>query len=264
MDIACIMKRKSVRSYSAEPIKKVEQEKLLDYLTEINHSKGVFGNKIRLQYMENNGSSNEKLGTYGVIRGARFFVAAACKKAAAYSLEDTGYLFEKMILFATDLGLGTVILGGTFGRGGFSRAISLAEDEALPVVTPIGYAGDKKSLLGRLIKSNAGNRKPSTELFFDGDFSTLLAADDEYAEVLEAVRQAPSAINGQPWRIVKEGGTGFHFYSAGQTEMSRIDMGIAICHFEIAAKEKGFTGQFQVLNRKRENNLKYLVSWVQS
>ncbi len=259
MNIACIMKRKSVRSYSEKPVTGEMLEKLAAYLDEMNHSEGVFGNKVRLQYLENKGG-NEKLGTYGVIKGARFFVAAACKKAA-YSLEDTGYLFEKMILFATDIGLATVILGGTFGRSGFARAMGLTEDEVLPVVTPVGYAGDGKSLLGRLIKSNTGNRKPWAELFFDSDFNTPLAENDEFAEVLEAVRQAPSAINGQPWRIVKEG-TEFHFYSAGQTEMSRIDMGIALCHFEIAAKEKGFTGCFQVLDQKRDNNRKYLVSWV--
>ncbi len=261
MTVNSIMKRRSVRNYSGELIADAELEKLRDYISELDGAAGVFGSKVRLELIESGGG--EKLGTYGVIRGARFFMTAACKKSA-HDMEDVGYQFEKLILFATQLGLGTVILGGTFSRGGFSKAIDLQADEALPVVSPVGYEGGGKSLLGRMIKSNAGNRKPWDELFFDGDFTTPLSSGGESAEILEAVRQAPSAMNAQPWRIVKDGEAAFHFYSAGKIDMNRIDMGIAMCHFEIAAAEKGFEGRFEVLERENAENLKYLASWVRT
>jgi hypothetical protein len=253
------MSRKSVRNYSGEAIKSTELGMLKAFINELNTADSVFGNKVRLQLLEN-GSGNGNLGTYGVIKGAQSFMAAACKKGA-HDLEDVGYQFEKLILFATGLGLGTVILGGTFSRGGFAKAMKLQEGETLPVVSPVGYEGGKKSLLGRLVKSNAGNRKPWGELFFDGNFGAPLSSGDDFAEVLEAVRQAPSAMNAQPWRIVKDDG-GFHFYSAGTVDMNRIDMGIALCHFEIAAAEKGFAGNFRDLGRPGEENLRYLVSWL--
>ncbi len=260
MTIKSIMSRKSVRNYSGEPLNGEDLEKLRAFIEEVNGTTGVFGNKVRLQYLEN--GEKEKLGTYGVIQGARAFIAAACKKGA-YDMEDIGYQFEKLILFATELGLGTVCLGGTFSRGAFSKAMKLQEGETLPIVSPAGYEGGKKSLLGRVIKSNAGNRKPWGELFFDGDFNTSLAAGDEFTVVLEAVRQAPSAVNAQPWRIMKDG-SAFHFYSAGKNDMNRMDMGIAMCHFEVAAAEKGFAGEFKVLERSNEGELKYLVSWLRA
>jgi hypothetical protein len=68
-------------------------------------------------------------------------------------------------------------------------------------------------------------------------------------------------MNSQPWRIVREGNT-FHFYSAGKLQMNRIDMGIALCHFEIAAADKGFSGEFKDMKRSGEGNNSYLVSWV--
>ncbi len=46
------------------------------------------------------------LGTYGFIRGATAFIVGAIKHSE-YNLEDFGYIMEKNILYATDLGIGT-------------------------------------------------------------------------------------------------------------------------------------------------------------
>lgn len=261
MNIQTIMKRKSIRSYRDAPVQGAERKKLMAFMDKCGKEEGIFGNRVRLQYVENNKSGDVKLGTYGVIKGARTFMTAVCKKTD-YNLEDIGYQFEKLVLYATQMGLATVWLGGTFERGRFAKAVKLKADEVMPVVSPIGYEGHKQSLLGRMIKSNAGNRKSWNELFFDGVWQTPVASEDEFAEVLEAVRQAPSTMNAQPWRILKEEGGYFHFYREGKMELNRIDMGIALCHFEIAAAEKGFQGSFHVLQKENHGNAKYLVSWV--
>ena len=65
------------------------------------------------------------------------------------------------------------------------------------------------------------------------------------------VRLAPSAVNKQPWRIVVTENA-VHFYlkrskgfSAGSSlDMQKIDMGIALCHFALAAKESGLNIAF--------------------
>ena len=52
------------------------------------------------------------------------------------------------------------------------------------------------------------------------------------------VRLAPSAVNRQPWRVVREG-TDYHFYlkhdkgyvSSATGDLQKVDMGIALCHF---------------------------------
>jgi hypothetical protein len=259
MTIADINKRKSVRNFSDEPVKAEELAKLRGFIEETNGTKGVFGNQVLLMLFENN-VDGVRLGTYGVIKGARLFAAALCKKGE-YDMEDVGYQFEKLILFATSIGLGTVILGGTFSRGGFAKAAGLSDGELLPVVSPVGYEGGKKSFIGGMIKSHAGDRKPFGELFFEGGFDTPIKDGGEFNEVLEAVRQAPSAMNAQPWRVVRDG-KAFHFYSSGKLQMNRIDMGIALCHFEIAAAEKGFVGEFKVTKRSIGGDNIYLVSWM--
>jgi hypothetical protein len=81
---------------------------------------------------------------------------------------------------------------------------------------------------------------------------------DGFAAVLEGVRMAPSASNKQPWRIVRTGAD-WHFYlqrtkgyGKGSpifrllrlTDLQRVDLGIALCHFELAAREAGLAGEW--------------------
>lgn len=259
-----VSKRHSVRNYENTELSNEIKEKLQAYLDEINDSGGPFGTKVRISLIQKNDANKEvKLGTYGVIKGANHYLVAVCKKGD-YDFENLGFLFEKVVLYCTSLGLGTVWLGGTFNKGNFAKAVKLKEDELLPIVSPVGIEGGKKSILGALFsKKNGPQRKDFAQLFFNEKFDTPLTYEDakEYGEVLEMVRLAPSAVNKQPWRIIKEGNN-YHFYSEGKSEMSRIDMGIGICHFYLTAKEKGLKGEIKVLSNKSHDKYKYVGSWI--
>jgi hypothetical protein len=85
------------------------------------------------------------------------------------------------------------------------------------------------------------------------------------------VRLGPSAANMQPWRILKSGNT-FHFYLKRSSfyknrliyDIQRNDIGIAMCHFELSAKETGLDGSWIVKNpgiTSGSSDLEYVVSW---
>ena len=208
--VESIKLRKSVRNYEDKPLSKETIEKIENYINSIDNP---FNKKIRIKLIENNNHNQEfKLGTYGVIKGARYFLATSCNKEE-FVLESLGFTFEKLVLYCTSLGLGTVWLGGTFNRGEFSKAMNLAENETLPIVSPVGYEGGKKSIISRLIGNNNNKRKDFSEIFFNENFDKELSEEDagEYLEVLEMVRLAPSALNKQPWRVLKDKNR-FHFY----------------------------------------------------
>ena len=141
--------------------------------------------------------------------------------------------------------------------------MELKEDEILPIVSPVGIEGGKKSILARMFGSNTLKRKDFAQIFFNENFDNSLTSEEakEYNEVLEMVRLAPSAVNKQPWIIVKDGDI-YHIYSEGKSEMSRIDIGICICHFYLSAKEKGLKGEIKVLIGKEDNKYKYVASWI--
>lgn len=258
-----IKNRHSVRSYENIELSAEVKEKLQAYLEEINQSEGIFGGRVRVELVQKQLGENEvKLGTYGVIKGANCYLAVAYKKSR-YDLEDLGFLFEKVILFCTSLGLGTVWLGGTFSKGDFAKAIQLQENELLAIVAPVGIESEKKSIVAKIFGSTSSKRKDFSKLFFNENFDTPLTSESDraYDEVLEMVRLAPSAMNKQPWRILKEGNQ-YHIYSEGKTDMSRIDIGICMCHFYLVAKEKGLQGEFKVIGGKSHDQYKYVVSWI--
>jgi hypothetical protein len=204
----------------------------------------------------------ENLSTYGFIRNPPAFIIGATRPAPM-NLENFGYRMEMIVLHATDLELGTCWLGGTFTRSSFMHKIHAAEDETIAAVSAVGRINNDPSAIDHAVRLGAGAqyRKAWENLFFDGKFGAALTpqAAGEYAEMLEIVRIGPSASNKQPWRIVKEGSQ-WHFYLQrtkgyrewwvarlmGLADMQRIDLGIAMCHFALAAGEAGLAGSWQV------------------
>jgi nitroreductase len=210
---------------------------------------------VRFVFLERAKRSGRRLGTYGFVTGAGSFIACAAPRAGR--LEDAGYLFERLILHATTLGLGTCWLAGTFYRHRFGEQAGLAETEFIPAVSPMGFPARTRSLKEHLIRAgvHAHDRKPWRELFFDAAPGMPLTAQNagRYADALEAVRRAPSASNKQPWRIVRDG-SAFRFLlnrtpgygSALGFDVQRLDMGIAMSHFEIAALAAGLGGHWEI------------------
>ncbi len=272
--IELIEKRTSVRAFSGLPIKKDLIEKLIKRAQE--NDRGPFGGSIRFQVVhvpETDFQELRRLGTYGMIRGATTYLAAAVKRAPRASV-DLGYCMEAAILAATDLGLGTCWVGGTLNRSRFAELIGLGKDEILPAVAPLGYPGEKGSPLATLLGMKRGTRrrKPANELFFLGRPGTGLNMDKigSYKKVLECVRQAPSASNRQPWRIIRESDRNvYHFFlqenglynnAFGEIKIQEIDMGIAMCHFELAARELGLKGAWRTEPVVRDK-YQHIASW---
>ena len=282
--VEIIKERRSIRNYKPLVLEDKDKNKIMDY---INTLKGPFNTKVRFQLVEESSiaeKSGGKIGTYGFIKGATTYIAAIAEEEGGY-LEDIGYMLEELILYVTDLGLGTCWLGGTFNRGQFSQHLMIKNNEVLPIVTPIGFPKEKMSLMEKAIRFTAGsnNRKPWTELFYNRDFSSPLKENEagKYGEALEMVRLAPSASNKQPWRIIKENNQ-WHFYlkySKGYAEglgfnIQKVDIGIAMCHFEMTLRELGVNGNWVIKQEKNEvdkvgapevmKDSKYIASWIEA
>jgi nitroreductase len=271
-----IKKRVSCRTYADKPVE-TEVLRKFSRIVAADHT-GPFGNQPKFQLINLNMSSPQewkKLGTYGVIKNARFFLVGKIIKSGDKAMEDYGYCKEKLILQATKLGLGTCWLGGTFNAGGFARAVGLRNDEVLPTVSPIGYPADQRSLTERIMRRFAGsnNRRPWADIFFAGNFSTSLNEQQagKYAQALANVRLAPSASNKQPWRILYDGSRNiFHFYLARafgyehlrEVSLQDIDLGIAMSHFDLTIQELGLQGKWQVnSSAPQEKALEYIATW---
>lgn len=220
------------------------------------------------------------LSTYGFIRGEFDFVIGAMG-IENFRLEDFGYLMEKVVLFAEDIGLGTCWLGGTFNKSVFAERIGLDNNKRIPSVLSIGRIANPKKERSGLISRFAGSSKrfPWEKLFFHNSFGNPLEKIDAgmYQNPLEMVRLAPSGSNKQPWRIIKDDGN-WHFYlcrSKGYRDgllyklakcddIQLIDMGIAMCHFELTALENGLRGIWKYNEPKikiPDEMTEYIFTW---
>jgi len=265
--------RYSVRTFQNQPLSSDTRAKLESYITTLSNP---FAAGVTFRMLESKAAINEeKLGTYGMITGATDYFGATVSPGNL-ALEGLGYEFEKLVLYAASLGLGTCWLGGTFTRSEFAKAMNVKENDIFPAISPIGYPADKKSLKESLVRKfvKADKRKKWEDLFYNMNFASPLSPAEagDYAFPLEMIRLAPSASNKQPWRIVKEGNA-YHFYKSTAPgysdklgfDVQLVDMGIAACHFHMAAMEKDLAGEFKVLPVPAidlPEYTGYIFSWV--
>jgi nitroreductase len=263
--VETIQKRRSVRTYSGKPLDDVLVAQIKTFIRE---TPAPFGVKARIELIRANaGEKPIQLGTYGWVKGACEYLALIYEEAP-FAETAAAYLFEQVVLFCTGLGLGTCWLGGSFSRSDFKKQIRLAPDEKLRIVSPVGYPGNKKRwfMEGMVVNTDKhhATRKPFGELFFDGDFNHPLTVSQAgiFAKPLEMVRLAPSANNKQEWRAVLENGI-VHFYKIPYLIFDSIDVGIALCHFEVTCKELNIKGDFVALEQERQQRkMIYVISWI--
>lgn len=283
MDASTLIRRRySCRTYASQPIA-AEHRAALETFTATKR-RGPLGSVARFRLIAatpDDAGALRRLGTYGFIKGATGFFIGAVRKGPG-DLEDYGYLLEEIVLQATALGLGTCWLGGTFTRSSFtSRFGVLDRDESIPAVVSTGYPGDDGT--ERIHAREHGDRRfPPDELFFDEEWAEPLwlgaAEASGYGAALEAVRMAPSATNRQPWRIVRRGAD-WHFYLARTkgygpgsaafrllriADLQRVDVGIAMYHFELVAREAGRRGSWRVADPGvvlPTDTIEYTATW---
>jgi hypothetical protein len=152
----------------------------------------------------------------------------------------------------------------------------------MPAVTSVGYIAEPDRSQDWVRRRAGSDQRLAWEnLFFHKRFGEILSPDEAaaFAVPLEMARLGPSASNKQPWRILKDGDA-WHFYlqrtrgyGSGSlafgllrlADLQRVDMGIAMCHFELAAQESGLKGQWGLQEpdiAKPDSRTEYTVSWV--
>ncbi|MGZ6250084.1 MAG: nitroreductase family protein [Syntrophales bacterium] len=107
-----IQQRFSCRTYVDKPIAEEDRGRLSDFLSATGA--GLFGAAVRFKLIaatDQDRKAPKALGTYGFIKGAAGFIVGAVGPSSK-NLEDFGYMMERVILSATDMGLGTCWLGG--------------------------------------------------------------------------------------------------------------------------------------------------------
>ena len=215
-----IFKRKSIRKYKLTPLDDVALEEISEYL---NSLKPIYGDiKTELKIISSDYVKKR------MMKEAPYYIAVFSEVKEGY-LTNIGYMLQQVDLFLSANGLGSCWQGipapikELLGSSKLDFVIFIA----------FGKPKDPKSLH----RSSVSEFKRKTL----GEITDIVGAD----ELLEAARIAPSATNSQPWFFTGDKNL-IHAYSVEPGFIKRftkkyipIDVGIAICHLQIAAEHFG-------------------------
>jgi nitroreductase len=277
--IGTIRKRQSIRTYDTQPISEADYRKINEYIVDENNLIGPLGRKGRIELIQLTNNVTDKgikLGTYGFIKNPRAYLVGITENDKT-SLVDFAYTFQKLVLYLTEIELGTCWMGGTFNRHSFEKELHLGEGEFIPCITPIGYQSNKQRVFDKALRIvvKADNKKPWEKLFYDSSFDATLEKEQagQLELPIEMVRLGPSASNKQPWRLVVSADRKLcHFFiehtpnysSKLGYDMQLLDMGIAMCQFDLACKELNLMGSWSLEDPKitlLSEHTEYIVSW---
>ena len=158
---------------------------------------------------------------YGRIKGAIRFAAVMADTAVPRHMTHAGISGEAFILEATSCGVATCWVSGTYRKK--ESPVHLYPGEVLAAVIPLGLDAEPKPEPAHRIRKplkwyleNGGEDWPGFAL-----------------EAAKAVREAPSGMNRQPWKL-RLGSQSLSLIGAPNS----IDTGIALMHMEAALCEK--------------------------
>ncbi|UCD05344.1 MAG: nitroreductase family protein [candidate division WOR-3 bacterium] len=268
-----IRERTSCRTYKDKLLSQNDKKELLDFGMKLN--KGIRTEQIHYQLAEFSVEElkERKMSAYWLFKNLRSFVVGMIDKTDFHQM-SYGYAMEHIVLKATELGLGTCWAGYFDPRA--IEGIKIKENHTIPAIILIGYAAEERSVKERIARFaiRASKRHDWSKLFFLGEFSKVLNAESAgpYAEVLELLRLAPSAGNTQPWRIIKDKSKNiYHFFkkvvnpSYERKKLHDIDIGIAMCHFELGAAHRGLRGKWMQADPQLTglpSTMHYMATWI--
>lgn len=214
--LEAIKARHSVRKYLPRPIENAKLDILRDEIMAINATSA-----LNIQLVTNEPLAFAGGGTlsYGKFSGVENYLVMAGPGDSRAELQ-VGLYGEQLVLLAQTLGLNSCWVGLTYKK--IPGVFRLRQGDTVHCVIALGY-GETQGVQHKL--------RPLEKLY-EAD----VPPPDWFISAMEAVRLAPSAINQQKYRFYLHRESLVEalprFSLVGYTE---IDIGIAMCHFEIGA-----------------------------
>lgn len=212
-----IYKRKSIRKYKSEELSSKQLAEINDFLKKAI----ALDPTIKFETKIVNSEAVKSLMSIKSPHYLQFF-----SETKGDYLLNAGFILQQLDLYLAAKGLGSC----WFGLAKPKKDI-LAESELEYVITLVFGKPDEE------------NHRDSVEDFNRKSLSEIKKGENHY-EILEAVRLAPSATNGQPWYFISEVDQ-IHLYQKDPNfikkffyeRMNKIDMGIALAHLWLAADQ---------------------------
>lgn len=217
--IEAIRSRHSIRKYQERPLEAAVVDALRQEIEKLN-SEG----SLRMQLVLDEPKAFRGFLSYGSFSNVDSYIMVVGKKSDSLEYR-AGYYSERLVLFAQQLGLGTCIVGLTYKK--VNGAFEMDKDDEVVVCIAIGYAAEDGRRHKVKSTEQVSNISPASPAWF--------------AKGVEAALLAPTAVNQQkfyfeyiaPDKVRPKRGRSLVGYT-------KVDLGIAMCNFEIGAGRDNF------------------------
>ena len=237
--IEAIQTRVSCRAFEARPLEESTLAELEAEIERINEESGL---RFQLYGPREDGTAPDV--SLKMFASKPPCYAAFVGPVGPEPEERLGYYGERFVLFATQLGLGTCWVAGTYEQA--TTRAEVGEGEKLHDVIPLGYAPAKMPLKQRTIRSGIRARDKKLSALWNG--ARALSEEPAWVQAcVLAVQRGPSAVNEQPVVFTRASDD-----EPIRAKLARVksgleytDLGIAKLHFELVARECGIDGRWE-------------------
>jgi len=207
--------RHSVRTYQDRSVEQEVRQQLEWFVKKCNRESGLH---IFIRYDDPDGFDS-RLAHYGRFRNVRNYIVLSGKKSEDFEYL-CGYYGEKIVLFAQQHGLNTCWAALTFNKKKVRELIP--SGETLCMVIALGY-GETQGVARKSKSVQDVTENGSDQPWF--------------RKGVEAALKAPTAVNQQKFQFSMKDGEPF-IRVKGLGSCTKVDLGIAACHFEMASGKK--------------------------
>ena len=271
-----IFYRRTIRDYSNKNINSPLMEEVKKICSDITYLNEDL--RIKAHVVERGHLIHFLMGKKCKVKAPHYIVVTS-NKGEDY-LQNIGFAMEKVVLQLTTLGLGTCWLDCNLKREDIIEFVSLeneereygslheckdtcesedieeSEEENFEnpcVVIAFGYAKKEEQLFKSI---NTGKDRKNIK-------HISKKMDKKWTKIVNAVRQAPSIKNCQPWMFYNSK-DGIHIYEEKQKKslenMSKVSMGIALRHFDMACEKYEIPVMYSKIDGKRKIGKEYYIS----
>jgi len=263
-----LVSRRSIRNFlnekmSNEEIKEIEEKiKKLLVLDENIKIKGVIvEDGINFQKDTMKGF----IGDYGKVIAPHYIVWFS-EKIKGYK-ENLGYTFEELVLWMSTKGIGSCWIGGNFNV----NDIKLKFDVEIGLEPVIIIAFGKPDIgINMYRKRKEYKRKNISDLIIkeemNNDSLKQNKFENEWFELIDIARLAPSAVNMQPWRFeIKDEilnlylNKGAFLSKLVAERWGKLDCGIILKHIVLIARISGYKAEI-FYDSLKQSRLEYIAS----
>jgi nitroreductase len=253
-----ILERRSVRRYDKQALDEPEMAQVREILAGAQPLVDENQCTVLLKDVKPGEDLVAILGAYGRLLTPPHYLVPYVS-GEQHLLADLGYRVEQIAVRLAALGIGTCYVGTLSREADVHARFEMPKGARIGAFLAFGRpaTGRRGRFINNVVRRTAGatNKLPAERIFFRETFDNPVTPSEELGPLIEAARNAPSAVNAQPWRLLWRDERLYLFvlraspkYGSGPGAEYRLyDGGISMGNVALALEALGREGQWRML-----------------